>query len=180
MTEKPDLHGAPALRGVYLAVGLLFVALGFVGAFLPVLPTTPFLILAAACFARSSRQLESWLLDHPRFVPTLRDWRERGAIPDQGEDGVDRRQVDRLHLVLVREPSRPDAGNHRRGTDALRPRLCVHEAVLSRVIQPFCYFPVGRRLRQQSPTLFAGIRTTRGPVRRNRQHDRIAFAPVPS
>ena len=81
MTERPDLHGAPALRGVYLAAGLLFVAVGFVGAFLPVLPTTPFLILAAACFARSSRRLESWLLDHPRFGSTLRDWRERGAIP---------------------------------------------------------------------------------------------------
>lgn len=81
MTEKPKLHGAPVLRGVYLAAGLLFVALGFVGAFLPVLPTTPFLIVAAACFARSSRRLESWLLDHRRFGPTLRDWRERGAIP---------------------------------------------------------------------------------------------------
>lgn len=81
MTEKPELCGTPALRGVYLAAGLVFLALGFVGAFLPVLPTTPFLILAAACFARSSRRLESWLLDHPRFGPTLRDWRERGAIP---------------------------------------------------------------------------------------------------
>ena len=81
MTEEPDALGSAALRAVYLAAGLLFVALGFVGAFLPVLPTTPFLILAVACFARSSRRLESWLLDHPRFGPTLRDWRERGAIP---------------------------------------------------------------------------------------------------
>jgi uncharacterized membrane protein YbaN (DUF454 family) len=81
VTEKPDLHGVPALRGVYLAVGLLFVALGFVGAFLPVLPTTPFLVLPAACFARSSRRLERRLLDHPHFGPTLRDWRERRAIP---------------------------------------------------------------------------------------------------
>ncbi|SMH26352.1 hypothetical protein SAMN02982922_0179 [Mesorhizobium australicum] len=81
MTEKPGLQSSPALRAVYLTTGLLFVALGFIGAFLPVLPTTPFLILAAACFARSSRRLESWLLDHPRFGPTLRDWRERGAIP---------------------------------------------------------------------------------------------------
>lgn len=69
------------MRGVYLTLGLFFVALGFVGAFLPVLPTTPFLILAAACFARSSRRLERWLLEHPRFGPTLTDWRERGAIP---------------------------------------------------------------------------------------------------
>ncbi len=69
------------MRHVYLALGAAFVALGFIGAFLPVLPTTPFLILAAACFARSSERLEAWLLDHPRFGPLLRAWRDRGAIP---------------------------------------------------------------------------------------------------
>ena len=69
------------VRGVFLGLGMVFVALGFIGAFLPVLPTTPFLILAAACFTRSSRRLENWLLDHPHFGPLLRDWRMRGAIP---------------------------------------------------------------------------------------------------
>lgn len=69
------------MRRVYLVLGLAFVALGFIGAFVPVLPTTPFLIVAAACFTRSSRRLENWLLDHPQFGPTLRAWRERGAIP---------------------------------------------------------------------------------------------------
>ena len=69
------------MRRLYLVLGFFFVALGFVGAFLPVLPTTPFLILATTCFARSSPRLENWLLSHPRFGPVLRDWRERGAIP---------------------------------------------------------------------------------------------------
>lgn len=73
------------MRGLYLVAGLTFVALGVIGAFLPVLPTTPFMILAAACFARSSTRLENWLLDHERFGPLLRDWRTRGAIPKRAK-----------------------------------------------------------------------------------------------
>jgi uncharacterized membrane protein YbaN (DUF454 family) len=68
-------------RLVFGALGWLFVGLGVVGAFLPVLPTTPFLIVAVGCFARSSPRLEAWLLAHPRFGGSLRAWRERGAIP---------------------------------------------------------------------------------------------------
>jgi uncharacterized membrane protein YbaN (DUF454 family) len=73
--------GGRVLRAVFLAAGLLFTGIGLVGVVLPVLPTTPFLILAAACFARSSVRLEAWLLGHPRLGPPLRAWRERGAIP---------------------------------------------------------------------------------------------------
>lgn len=68
------------MRLLFLALGWLFVAIGIVGAFLPVLPTTPFLLLAVACFARSSPRLEAWLLEHPKFGPSLRNWREKGAI----------------------------------------------------------------------------------------------------
>ncbi|WP_332769354.1 YbaN family protein [Phenylobacterium sp.] len=68
-------------RTFFLVLGLIFSALGVVGAFLPLMPTTVFLILAAGCFARSSPRLEAWLMNHARFGSTLRAWRENGAIP---------------------------------------------------------------------------------------------------
>lgn len=68
-------------RALFLILGLLFVALGVIGAFLPLMPTTIFLIVAAGCFARSSPRLEAWLMHHPRLGVPLRAWREHGAIP---------------------------------------------------------------------------------------------------
>lgn len=68
------------VRAGYLLLGLLMVALGIIGALLPVMPTTIFMILAAACFGRSSPRFEHWLLHHPRFGPPLRLWREQGAM----------------------------------------------------------------------------------------------------
>jgi hypothetical protein len=70
-----------AKRVGLIALGVLMLALGIVGAFLPVMPTTIFLILAAWCFGRSSPRIEAWMLNHPRFGPTLRDWRQYGAVP---------------------------------------------------------------------------------------------------
>lgn len=61
--------------------GLVFVCIGLIGIPLPLLPTTPFLLLALFCFARGSRQLHDWLLQHPRLGPPLRDWQQHGAIP---------------------------------------------------------------------------------------------------
>lgn len=65
----------------FLCLGWVMLTLGVVGAFVPLMPTTIFLILASWFFARSSPRLESWLLEHPRFGPTLRAWHETGAVP---------------------------------------------------------------------------------------------------
>ncbi|MBV6458026.1 MAG: Inner membrane protein YbaN [Fimbriimonadaceae bacterium] len=54
--------------------------MGITGMFVPVWPTTIFLILAVCCFKRGSERLERWLLNHPRFGPTLRDWQDNGGI----------------------------------------------------------------------------------------------------
>lgn len=67
-------------RQVNLALGLAFLALAIIGALLPLLPTTVFLIIAAFFFGRSSERLEAWLLNHPRFGPTIMAWRRDRAI----------------------------------------------------------------------------------------------------
>ncbi len=77
----PGLMIPARMRILYLCLGWLMVATGIVGAFLPILPTTPFLLIALWCFSKSSPKLEAWLLSHPRFGPSLRNWREKGAIP---------------------------------------------------------------------------------------------------
>lgn len=66
----------PALRWTLLASGFLATALGVVGIFLPVLPTVPFLLLALACFARSSQRFYNWLLNHAHFGPIIRPYIE--------------------------------------------------------------------------------------------------------
>jgi len=68
------------MRSLWIIAGLVSMALGVIGAFLPLLPTVPFLLLAAACFARGSERLHDWLMAHPRFGPPIADWRDGGAI----------------------------------------------------------------------------------------------------
>ena len=61
--------------------GLISLALGFLGAFLPVLPTTPFLLLAAALFLRGNPRLHKWLMEHPKLGPYIRNFLEYKAVP---------------------------------------------------------------------------------------------------
>lgn len=67
-------------RGFLVTVGVLAVSLGTVGVFVPLLPTTPFLLLAAACFIRSSDRLYAWLIHHRWFGSYIRNYREHKAI----------------------------------------------------------------------------------------------------
>lgn len=67
-------------RHLYLVGGWLCLGLAFLGVFLPLLPTTPFVLLAAVCFSRGSERLYQWLLAQPTFGPLICDWQQRGVI----------------------------------------------------------------------------------------------------
>lgn len=82
-TDGADVrpHDSRVVRALLLAAGTLCVALGVIGIFVPVLPTTPFLLLAAACYARASERFYLWLVRNPTFGPTIREWRRHRSIP---------------------------------------------------------------------------------------------------
>lgn len=67
-------------RPMLVALGFVSLALGFVGAFVPVLPTTPFILLAAYFFSKGSPRLHAWLLASPLFGPMIVDWHQHGVI----------------------------------------------------------------------------------------------------
>ncbi len=80
---------------ILISLGFLFVALGGLGLVLPVMPTTPFLLLAAACFARSSPRFHDWLLNIHVFGSLIKNWQETRSIPKKAK------LVAILSIVLV-------------------------------------------------------------------------------
>lgn len=78
--EKNRALVRPGLRSAFFALGWLSFAAGAVGAFLPVLPTTPFLILSAFLFGKSSPRIHRWLLNLPTFGPMIVDWEKNRVI----------------------------------------------------------------------------------------------------
>lgn len=72
-------------RAAWFAIGILSLGTGLVGIVLPLLPTTPFILLAAYAFARSSRRWHDWLMGHSVFGPMIRDWQAHGAISRRGK-----------------------------------------------------------------------------------------------
>jgi uncharacterized membrane protein YbaN (DUF454 family) len=83
--ENPDddlrLHASRLVRAALVAVGTLALTAGLIGVFVPVLPTTPFLLVAAACYARASPGLYRWLAHSKTFGPGIREWRRHRSIP---------------------------------------------------------------------------------------------------
>lgn len=78
----PDSAPRPRWQArLWLAAGFLCLLAGLIGVVLPLLPTTPFVLLAAYCFSRGSARWEHWLLTHPQLGPLVHDWRQHHAVP---------------------------------------------------------------------------------------------------
>ncbi len=104
--DSPNGVSARMVRLGYLVAGFVLLALGIIGAFLPLMPTTIFIILAAGCFARSNRRIEDWLLNHKSFGPTIKAWRAEGAISRRGKTLATAGMVLGYMLFLI--GARPD------------------------------------------------------------------------
>lgn len=68
------------MRLIWAILGFVSLGAGIVGAVLPLIPTVPFVLLAAFCFSKSSERMHNWLLSHPRFGPAILNWQENGAV----------------------------------------------------------------------------------------------------
>jgi uncharacterized membrane protein YbaN (DUF454 family) len=80
MTSSSGLHQSPLLRRLFIVLGFLALLLGLLGVFLPILPTTPFILLAAFCFGKGSARFHQWLLNHHLTGPLIKDWYEHQSL----------------------------------------------------------------------------------------------------
>lgn len=88
------------MKTLYIALGTLSLALGILGIFLPLLPTTPFLLLTAALYFKSSPRLYNWLLNQKHLGPYIRNFRENKSHPSTRKDNFHLADVD--HHALLR------------------------------------------------------------------------------
>lgn len=79
--EQLELNTSPVVRALLIGIGWVALSIGIVGVILPVLPTTPFVLVAAACFAKSSPRFYRALMNHKWLGPYLRAWRNEKRIP---------------------------------------------------------------------------------------------------
>ncbi|UCD13738.1 MAG: YbaN family protein [Thermoplasmatales archaeon] len=80
-TKQRDKISNQLIRWVLITAGTIFLGLGILGIFLPILPTTPFLLLAAACYARSSEKFYNWLINNKWFGSYIKNYREGKGVP---------------------------------------------------------------------------------------------------
>ncbi|WP_230655936.1 YbaN family protein [Psychrobacter sp. I-STPA10] len=85
ITQTSQIHSNRLIRWLFLFLGTLFFVLGLIGVVLPVLPTTPFVLLAAACWAKGSDKFHHWLVNHRIFGKMVTDWQQKRAIPRYGK-----------------------------------------------------------------------------------------------
>ena len=92
-------------RLALVVAGWLSLILGIIGLFLPLLPTTPFLLLSAACFSRGSERCERWLLNHPRLGPAIHNWRTHRALSTRAKQMATLTMLLGSALALYQLPS---------------------------------------------------------------------------
>jgi len=83
--DPTDIHVSPTVRYVLLGVGWLFLGIGAIGVFLPVLPTVPFLLITAWAWSKSSKRLHKWLYGNKTYGPYLVAWDKHGVIPPRAK-----------------------------------------------------------------------------------------------
>ncbi len=80
-SKQKDKTSNQLLKWILITVGTFFVGLGILGIFIPILPTTPFLLLAAACYARSSKKFYEWLINNKLIGAYIKNYREGRGVP---------------------------------------------------------------------------------------------------